>query len=544
MYSGNSQIYLADLWFLVFDSSGTWRWRNPAIRSDQLPPARFTHSGFLTYNHTGLDDMTTESDSKRVSSLLSFTYEEKDSKARDHLKHLIKSKQGGLTIWGGGNNEDFLDDMWQLNWEGRRWVQTKYAVSGYLPEPKLNVKSAGVSDDLRQAVLLQNIAPATQTATTEALIKVRGSSPNPSETNANDLAASHNGMEFDLSLGSGHTVMLIVDNHRISVSKAILTARSRHFRTMFTSKMRESRERVIALPNIKLDVFLFILHYIYCGDIPTTLTPTTQRDLCALDLKSNSIQWPCTLTTKLLKEKANRFAEENANCLAEPMKLETTSSRKRKSESRTVRKPKKVDAVASSDTKGGNYQHAGLDPKFGDKTDQPTSPVEGSDSESMPMNCNDLKQVLMETVTRSDNEIQRQRKRRPLVPPSPSVGDSVSSFVDPFQVLVTADRFALDDLRDLMEMAVSKHITTANVCSIIHFAEYYHLRGLMQSAVMHVVTHFDDTRIMEFFRDLDTKVCVAIIEAYRKIRNPENSRIPHHGSTLSRCTPQAMTSTK
>ena len=58
-------------------------------------------------------------------------------------------------------------------------------------------------------------------------------------------------------------VSFIVDGKEIYCHKALLATRSDHFRAMFTSGMRESREHQIEIKDIRYDIFLDIVQYLY-----------------------------------------------------------------------------------------------------------------------------------------------------------------------------------------------------------------------------------------------------------------------------------------
>lgn len=61
--------------------------------------------------------------------------------------------------------------------------------------------------------------------------------------------------------------ILIIDGEDIPVNKSILSSRSQHFRALFFGEMKESKERVIELPDIKVKPFKHILNYIYSGKL-------------------------------------------------------------------------------------------------------------------------------------------------------------------------------------------------------------------------------------------------------------------------------------
>ncbi|DAZ94414.1 TPA: hypothetical protein N0F65_003443 [Lagenidium giganteum] len=62
-------------------------------------------------------------------------------------------------------------------------------------------------------------------------------------------------------------VRFIIEGRAVHCHRAILAARSDHFRAMFTSGMRESRENEISLSHIRVPVFLALLEYIYVDSV-------------------------------------------------------------------------------------------------------------------------------------------------------------------------------------------------------------------------------------------------------------------------------------
>jgi RCC1 and BTB domain-containing protein len=58
-------------------------------------------------------------------------------------------------------------------------------------------------------------------------------------------------------------VTFMVESRPIYAHRAILAARSEHFRAMFSSGMRESNSDTIPIANTRYDIFLALLRYIY-----------------------------------------------------------------------------------------------------------------------------------------------------------------------------------------------------------------------------------------------------------------------------------------
>lgn len=62
-------------------------------------------------------------------------------------------------------------------------------------------------------------------------------------------------------------VTFLIDGRAVHSHRAILAARSDHFRAMFSSGMRESREHEIRLQHMRVPVFLALLEYIYVDSV-------------------------------------------------------------------------------------------------------------------------------------------------------------------------------------------------------------------------------------------------------------------------------------
>lgn len=62
-------------------------------------------------------------------------------------------------------------------------------------------------------------------------------------------------------------VIFKVEKRTFSAHKAILAARSPVFKKMFISKMKESKENVVVIPDMSQDTFEEMLHFIYSGTV-------------------------------------------------------------------------------------------------------------------------------------------------------------------------------------------------------------------------------------------------------------------------------------
>ena len=62
-------------------------------------------------------------------------------------------------------------------------------------------------------------------------------------------------------------VTFLVENKPFYAHKVVLSAMSEHFRAMFKSGMKESREAVITVPNVSYKIFGQLISYLYTGTL-------------------------------------------------------------------------------------------------------------------------------------------------------------------------------------------------------------------------------------------------------------------------------------
>ncbi|KAE9024265.1 hypothetical protein PR001_g12721 [Phytophthora rubi] len=89
-------------------------------------------------------------------------------------------------------------------------------------------------------------------------------------------------------------ISFLVEGRVVYAHKLILSALSERFRGMFSSGFREARESQIIVPDVRYEVFVLLLEYLYTGHIEThddafALCSTTQEADRELDFVSNSI---------------------------------------------------------------------------------------------------------------------------------------------------------------------------------------------------------------------------------------------------------------
>mmetsp|Transcript_12410 Transcript_12410/g.20294 ORF Transcript_12410/g.20294 Transcript_12410/m.20294 type:complete len:321 (-) Transcript_12410:191-1153(-) len=290
---------------------------------------------------------------------------------------------------------------------------------------------------------------------------------------------------------------------------------------MFTSRMSESREKIIQLPDVRLNVFLFILYYIYSGDLPTSLTPTSGGALrtCTAAARSsthdsssgssnsshsNSIRWPFILFSEQ-HPFIGRDREEDTKgtmssssspfpLLEEDIEATRASSRKRKGPSSMQRKPKRGLELATAKLGSSTTSES--------RSQKVLAALESTSSARI--DCKELKQVLIDTVVQppkqgpyteggaGDEEEEEKEKED-------------NRFIDPLEVLVAADRFALDELTEILETAVSKYVTASNAGKILKFADFYNLNRLAGAAIMHLITT-EDIKQSKIYKNSSARV--------------------------------------
>lgn len=86
-------------------------------------------------------------------------------------------------------------------------------------------------------------------------------------------------------------VVFLLGEERVPAHRAILSARSAHFRAMFSSGMRESQEEEVRIPSIRPHIFRAMLEYIYTDTVEITADIAIElyeaADLYALDSLKN-----------------------------------------------------------------------------------------------------------------------------------------------------------------------------------------------------------------------------------------------------------------
>lgn len=79
-------------------------------------------------------------------------------------------------------------------------------------------------------------------------------------------------------------VKFIVEGRTIHAHRCVLYARAEYFRNMFDSKMRETSEKEINIPDVAYDVFLAVLEYLYSGTVNVSSGKLSVELLKAADM--------------------------------------------------------------------------------------------------------------------------------------------------------------------------------------------------------------------------------------------------------------------
>lgn len=102
-------------------------------------------------------------------------------------------------------------------------------------------------------------------------------------------------------------VTFMVEDKVVKAHKAILGARSPVFKNMFMSNMREMKENVVEVTDIKLDTFQEMLHFIYVGSFTENFT------IVVLELLEAAHKYQIESLIKACENEMHRsLTEENA----------------------------------------------------------------------------------------------------------------------------------------------------------------------------------------------------------------------------------------
>lgn len=63
-------------------------------------------------------------------------------------------------------------------------------------------------------------------------------------------------------------VTFVVENRKVRANKAILAARSEHFRAWLYGGMKEQQEETIVIPDMQFEVFVMVLQFLFTDDVP------------------------------------------------------------------------------------------------------------------------------------------------------------------------------------------------------------------------------------------------------------------------------------
>jgi len=131
-----------------------------------------------------------------------------------------------------------------------------------------------------------------------------------------------------------HDITFKVEDQGIPAHRALLSIRCPHFMQVFPAGIKDPKNKVIEIPDIKADVFKGLLEYLYCGEVPddekivTELLKASEtyqledlqnkcEDFLVLNLTIDNVTTLAPLAKKYkaqkLKNAALRFIKANEN---------------------------------------------------------------------------------------------------------------------------------------------------------------------------------------------------------------------------------------
>ena len=93
----------------------------------------------------------------------------------------------------------------------------------------------------------------------------------PPPTLGNDLALL-------LETGSHSDVTFKVEDESMEAHRIMLTSRSPVFHALLSGEMREGKEGVVVIEDVRAPVFRALLHFVYTDSLPEVRCPPDARD--------------------------------------------------------------------------------------------------------------------------------------------------------------------------------------------------------------------------------------------------------------------------
>jgi len=297
-------------------------------------------------------------------------------------------------------------------------------------------------------------------------------------------------------LGDRTFVHFLVEGRVLSVPKLIVAARCPLLHTALTSPMRDRELEqlgLIRVEGVRYAVFRAVVYFLYCGDLEFVVpvgAAEARTDRAAGSLNGNAAL-PRSASSASLSRGVKRNSEElepdgTGVSAAAAASAPAASPDEEESSQRLSHlqlggsgddlldaRLERSFSNSSSATAGSNgskkHRHSLL-PSPSSAAEQPHHPS-----------------LDPGTPLPSDGPL----------PPLPSAlslgGPSASTCVlDPLELLVAADRFQLSSLCGVLEIGLSRQVTSAVVCSFLRFAETYHLAMLKNLCTIFAVEHWEE----------------------------------------------------
>ncbi|GBG28284.1 Kelch domain-containing protein 10 [Hondaea fermentalgiana] len=217
-------------------------------------------------------------------------------------------RRHSIFMFGGYDGVERKNDLWEFRIRESRWVEIKTADEGYRPIGRY-FHACGIHGDLfyvfggyQGAQRLNDMHQFSFTTRTWRQLKITGEVPSGRSSlvahvyeNSFFVFGGYNGrivlndfFEFpflsinvepprltsDLAKLIDHElfsdVTFMVENRPVRAVRALLAARSEHFRALLFGGMREDLAKVIELPDIQYDVFRAVVEYLYTDAVEVT----------------------------------------------------------------------------------------------------------------------------------------------------------------------------------------------------------------------------------------------------------------------------------
>lgn len=159
---------------------------------------------------------------------------------------MFVSPRGAVGIWGGVDTVDYPTDVKEFNLETMEWQDCHMNIEGTLREPPMPVQLSTLTADMELLLCCH----------------LKFSFPYLMEATESVRPSEHRGIP------PADELCVRVSGVELVLSRFLLACRSKqYFGAMLNSKFAESTHASVDLPDTQLATFLFILYYLYCGDV-------------------------------------------------------------------------------------------------------------------------------------------------------------------------------------------------------------------------------------------------------------------------------------